>query len=96
VPVLFNARKSASEGSRVSTMPAINVTALERHYTVAQVAELWNWSEKRVREVFRDEPGVLQTQLRTLRPRKIRQNVSLRIPESVLLRVHERMSVRRG
>lgn len=69
------------------------VPALERHYTVAQIAELWGWSETKVREVFRDEPGVLQTQLRTLRPRK-RQNVSLRIPESVMLRVHDRLSVR--
>jgi hypothetical protein len=66
--------------------------AIERHYSVAQVAELWGWSETKVREVFRDEPGVLQSQLRTLRPRK-RQNVTLRIPESVLFRVHNRMSV---
>jgi hypothetical protein len=67
--------------------------AIERHYSVAQVAELWGWSETKVREVFRDEPGVLQSQLRTLRPRK-RQNITLRIPESVLFRVHERMTVR--
>lgn len=66
--------------------------AFERHYSVAQVAELWCWSETKVREVFREEPGVLRSQLRTLRPRK-RQNVTLRIPESILLRVHERMSV---
>jgi len=66
--------------------------AIERHYSVAQVAELWGWSETKVREVFRHEPGVLQSQLRTLRPRK-RQNVTLRIPESVLLRVHGRLSV---
>jgi len=66
--------------------------ALERHYTVAEVAQQWGWSETKVREVFREEPGVLQTKLRTLRPRK-RENVTLRIPESVLLRVHARLSV---
>jgi len=66
--------------------------AIERHYSVAQVADLWGWSESKVRDVFRDEPGVLQSQLRTLRPRK-RQKVTLRIPESVLFRVHERMCV---
>jgi hypothetical protein len=66
--------------------------ALERHYTVAPVAELWGWSETKVRDGFRDEPGVLQSQLRTLGRRK-RQNVSLRIPESVLVRVHKRLSV---
>jgi len=72
----------------------VTAPALERHYSVAHVAELWRLSETKVRELFRDEPGVLQTQLRTLRSRK-RQNVTLRIPESVLLRVHERMSVGR-
>jgi hypothetical protein len=66
--------------------------AFERHYTVAQIAKLWGWSDDKVRSVFRDEPGVLQSKLRTLRVRK-RQNVMLRIPETVLRRVHERMSV---
>jgi hypothetical protein len=32
--------------------------ALQRHYSVAEVAELWSWGETKVREVFRDEPGV--------------------------------------
>jgi hypothetical protein len=68
-------------------------TALERHYTVGEVAELWNLSETKVREMFMDEPGVLKTQLRTLRARK-RQNVSLRIPESIVLRVHARWTGR--
>jgi hypothetical protein len=66
--------------------------ALEKHYTVAEVAVRWGWSESKVRDMLRDEPGVLRSQLRTLLARK-RQNISLRIPESVLLRVHARMSV---
>lgn len=65
--------------------------ALERHYSVAQLAK-WCWSDTKVRELFCDEPGVLQSQIRTLRARK-RQNVKLSIPESVVLRVHRRMSV---
>ena len=69
------------------------MAALERHYSVGQIAELWGWSETKVREVFRDEPGVLQSQLRALLRRKKRQNISLRVPESVLLRVHARMSI---
>lgn len=66
---------------------------MEEHFSVAQVAKLWGWSETKVREVFRDEPGVLQSHLRTLRTRK-RQNITLRIPKSVVLRVHGRMSIR--
>jgi hypothetical protein len=66
--------------------------ALERHWTVSEVAKTWGWSETKVREVFRDQPGVLQSRIRTLRARR-RQNVTLRIPQSVVLRVHEQMSV---
>ena len=36
--------------------------ALERHYTVAEVAELWGLGETKVRELFRAEPGVLRGQ----------------------------------
>lgn len=68
------------------------VAALERHYSVAEVAQIWGWSERKVREVFREQPGVLQSRLRTLRPRR-RENVMLRIPESVLLRVHQGLSI---
>lgn len=76
-------------GELVSHLGAL---ALERHYSVSEIVELWGWSDRKVRRVFSDEPGVLQTQLRMLRPRK-RQNITLRVPESVLLRVHERMRV---
>lgn len=65
--------------------------ALERHYTLSQVAELWGWSDETVRRVFRDEPGVLRSHLPSLRARK-RQNFALRIPQSVLTRVHDRLS----
>lgn len=66
--------------------------ALERHYSVAEISEMWGLSLPKVRDMFRNEPGVLQTQLRTDRSRK-RQQVAFRVPESVLLRVHARMSV---
>jgi len=77
-----------------STVDASNATpiSLERHYTVSEVAQLWSLSDNTIRKVFRDEPGVLRTQLPSLRARK-RQNISLRIPESVVYRVHGRMSV---
>lgn len=67
--------------------------SLERHLTVGQVAELWGWSDDVVRRVFRDEPGVLLTRLPSLRVRK-RQRVTLRIPESVVARVHESLVVK--
>jgi len=66
--------------------------ALEKHYTVSQVAELWGWSDTKVRNVFRDEAGVLQSSIPSLLRRK-KRNVTLRIPESVMLRVHAKMAV---
>ena len=85
-------RDQVDQQPEASTPLAAVETALERHYSVGEVAQLWGWGETKVRDLFRKEPGVLQSKLRTLRPRK-RQHVSLRIPESVLLRVHARMRV---
>jgi hypothetical protein len=31
----------------------------ERHYAVAEIAEMWNLSADKVRELFENEPGVL-------------------------------------
>lgn len=61
--------------------------ALERHYTVPEVAELWGMSEKSVRRLFAEETGVLRWGTsETLRKRGY---CNLRIPESVLIRVHQ-------
>lgn len=76
--------------SNLTILPA--PAALERHYHVPEVARMWGLSENKVRHIFRNEPGVLQSKLRTLTPRK-RQHIALRIPESVVLRVHNRLSV---
>ena len=81
-----------SQPTALELLRARRLASRERSYTVPEVAEMWNLSEAKIREIFRDEPDVTSTQLRTLRPRK-RENVTLRIPESVLLRVHARLSV---
>ncbi len=62
----------------------------ERHYSVAEVAELWNLSEDKVRRLFQNEPGVLV--LGNAQPRYGRHRyTTLRIPESVAERVYRRM-----
>ena len=66
----------------------IHSVALERHYSVPQVAALWHISEKTVRRLFDGEDGVLRWGTsETLRKRGYQ---NLRIPESVLIRVHHR------
>jgi hypothetical protein len=62
---------------------------LETHFSVGQIAKRWNLNPKTVREMFRDEPGVLKVE----RPerRSKRAYTTLRIPESVLMRVESRL-----
>lgn len=62
----------------------------ERHYTPRQIAELWQLDTRTIRELFRDEPGVLKIGESGRRGR--RDYITLRIPESVLLRVHQQRS----
>ena len=59
----------------------------QRHYTVAEVAEMWNLGPDAVRRLFEDESGVL-----TLAGggRKRTSYRTLRIPEHVVERVYNR------
>lgn len=75
----------------MASLPQVQDTApVERHYAVAEVAELWNLSTDKVRHLFEDEPGVLVIGERS--SRRKRRYVTLRIPQSVLERVHARLS----
>ena len=60
---------------------------LERHYSVSEIARMWALSEKTVRRMFEDEEGVLQWG--SPETRRKRGYITLRIPESVLQRVHQ-------
>ncbi len=66
----------------------------ERHYTVAEVATMWQLSADLVRRLFIKEPGVLvigdESSPGTRRYR------TLRIPESVVVRVHRRLCNPKG
>jgi hypothetical protein len=75
-----------------STRPDVCGTAgfAERHYSVAEIAEMWNLSVDAVRKIFQNEPGVLVLgdQGSTIK----RRYTTLRIPESVVQRVHRRLT----
>jgi hypothetical protein len=73
---------------------------LERHYSVTQIAEQWNVSDDTVRKQFFDEPGVLRigqaSRLMGGRQKKLKRHyIILRIPESVLMRVQDRLMHKR-
>ena len=67
-------------------MPAGDVT-FERHFSVDELSELWGMSDDFVRRLFLREPGVVVF----CHPRPGRRVYrTLRIPESVAHRVHQR------
>jgi len=63
------------------------MSALERHYSVPEISALWSLSEDTIRNIFRDQPGVLK--IGSAFKRRKRGYVVLRIPETVVQRVHE-------
>jgi len=64
--------------------------ALELHFSAQDIAEMWKLSPDSVRRLFEGEPGVLVIQHPTLRRR--RRYRTLRVPQSVVERVHRRLS----
>jgi len=65
-------------------------TISERHFTVKDIARVWNLSPVAVRRLFVNEPGLLVIVLREVSRRK-RVYRTLRIPESIVSRVMERL-----
>jgi hypothetical protein len=63
----------------------------ERHFTVKDIAGVWNVSPVAVRRLFLNEPGVLVIGQREVGRGK-RVYRTLRIPESVVSRVMDRLS----
>jgi hypothetical protein len=59
---------------------------LERHYSVAEISKMWALSAKTIRRMFEKEDGVLHWG--NPETRRKRGYQTLRVPESVLLRVH--------
>lgn len=67
------------------------MSALERHYTIPELVPLWHLSKATLNKLFRDEPGVLRlAHAENVRAHR-RSYLSMRIPESVVQRVHARL-----
>ncbi len=64
-------------------------TALERHYSVLEISKLWGLSENTIRRMFTGEPGVVEWGSEEARFKRAYK--TMRIPESVLQRVHRRL-----
>ena len=66
--------------------------SIEKHFTPDQLGKMWNFSGSTIRDLFREEPGVLIID----RPEKMHKRgyCSMRIPASVAERVHQRLCMR--
>jgi hypothetical protein len=64
------------------------MSATERHYSVIEIAKLWQLSPDTIRSIFNQDPSVLKLSHKTKHKRSY---VTLKIPESAMLRVHERL-----
>lgn len=64
----------------------------DKHWTVNEVAERWGVSVDLIRDVFKDEDGVLIFERPGTRTK--RSYSTMRIPESVLERVYSKLSKR--
>lgn len=62
----------------------------QRHYSVGEIAQMWNISDDSVRRLFEREPGVIPLGNEKSSWRK-RRYITLRIPEEVAERVHRRL-----
>jgi hypothetical protein len=73
--------------SHESDAPAFAV----RHFSPAEIAEMWGLSVDSIRKLFEEEPGVLIIGNQQPKPGK-RSYTTLRIPQAVVERVHRRLS----
>jgi hypothetical protein len=64
-------------------------SAIDEHFTPQQLADAWGVDVETIRNIFRDEPGVLKIGKGNGRRR---QYVTLRIPHDVAERVHRRLA----
>lgn len=69
------------------------MSTLEKHFSPQELSEIWVLSDTKIRRLFENEPGVVLVgePSRRLGKKLKRRYYTMRIPESVALRVYERM-----
>jgi hypothetical protein len=60
-------------------------TAFEKHYRIAELAEMWNLGRETVRKLVMKEPGVIKIRLGR------KAHTIYAVPESVAERIHTRL-----
>lgn len=81
-------------GPEPKPRPNADPVVTEKHYTPLELGEAWGLSDDTIRKIFQSEPGVLS--FGSHGSRKGRRYITIRIPESVAIRVHRRLSAKPG
>lgn len=71
----------------MASLPVTPQIAFEKHFRVAELAQLWGFCENTIIRLFTAEEGVIRLE-RAIGKRKY---TTLSIPESVAVRVHQRL-----
>jgi hypothetical protein len=83
-------KREAEKSSSMSGGNSHGNRLVEKHFSVGELSERWNLSTDSIRRLFENEPGVLV--FKNNQPYK-RTYKTLRIPESVAMRVYRRSTV---
>jgi transcriptional regulator GlxA family with amidase domain len=68
---------------------SVTVEAFEKHYSILEIAKMWSLSERTIRRMFDGEEGVVNWE--HAESKRKRHYQTLRIPESVMMRVYQRV-----
>lgn len=72
-----------------SDLRHFGVASMEKHCSVSELARRWVFSENTIRRLFKREPGVIRIVHEATREK--RRYTSIRIPERIAQRVHQRL-----
>ena len=96
---MHNQRSARPDSSGFSAPTAVgmqcdpaDLSALEPHFSVQVLAEMWRLDESTIRRIFEDAPGILRLANERRRSGK-REYVTLRIPASVAQREYQKRIV---
>jgi hypothetical protein len=81
-----------SNPSQSGAEPTLVPAFAERHYSLLEIAKMWNLDIKPVRRMFEGEPEVVVLDSSTEGKMSRRKHKIVRVPEHVVLRVYARMS----
>ena len=87
---LKNLGQMVRNASEPALIKAVKSVVDEPHYSPSELAKSWGLDVETIRNLFRNEPGVLK--IGDKNPKHKRPYLTLRIPESVAVRLHERLS----